>query len=366
MRLSDGAHFTAAEDTWESWSPAWWNDDTLAFVSNRGGVLDMWKLGVSRDGEPRGEPAALSVGLGLRSLGFSADGKKVAYSRGRRVANVWRVPRDSMRPVTWNEAEQITFDQTLIEFIDIKPDGSQLLFDSDRSGNPDLWIKDLTTGQLSQVTAHPAADWAGRFSPDGKEIVFYSVRSGSRDIWMTSISGGAPRRVTDFPGHDLVPSWSPDGTEIAYISARPSYDLYKVASSGGEPVSVHAIQERTASFDWSFDGQAMIFNQDSRLWRVPSGGGPPEALTSEGVDGAMLRRAPDRDEIYMVGRGESDNDLLRVRVVDGAKHVITDLAGRRGSMGWNGIAVDNEFAYFTWQDDLGDVWVMDVVTDENE
>ena len=45
------------------------------------------------------------------------------------------------------------------------------MFDSDRSGNPDLWIKDLATGKLSQITAHPAPDWGGRFSPDGEEIV---------------------------------------------------------------------------------------------------------------------------------------------------------------------------------------------------
>ena len=78
MRLSDGLHFTAMEDSWESWSPAWWSDDTLAFVSNRGGVLDMWMLDVMRNGEPHGEPIALSMGLELRSLGFSVDGKKVA------------------------------------------------------------------------------------------------------------------------------------------------------------------------------------------------------------------------------------------------------------------------------------------------
>ena len=183
---------------------------------------------------------------------------------------------------------------------------------------------------------------------------------------MTATSGGSPRRLTDFPGHDLVPSWSPDGDEIAYVSLRTSYDLYKVPSSGGEPVLIHETGERTASVDWSFDGRSLIFNQDSRLWRAPLGGGSPEALTTTGVSGAMLRRAPDRDEVYMVGRGDNDNNLFRVRVGDRAKHVVTALTGRRGSMGWNGIAVDHEFVYFTWQDDLGDIWVVDVATDSSE
>jgi Tol biopolymer transport system component len=326
----------------------------------------MWKLDVSSHGVQRGEPVALSMGLGIRSLGFSADGKKVAYSRGRRVANIWRVPRGLARLATWDDLEQVTFDQTLIEMIDIKPDGSQMLFDSDRSGNPDLWIKDFTTGQLTQITAHPAADWAGRFSPDGDQIVFYSLRSGNRDVWVTAVGGGTPRRLTDFPGEDINPSWSPDGTQITYVSLRPSYDLYTVPSRGGEPVAIHATRARTTSSDWAFDGQSLIFHQDSRVWRVPIDGGSPEALTDPGVSGTMLRQARDSNDVYMIGHAESENSLLRIRVEERTSHVIAKLTGRRGSIGWTGLAMDREFVYFTWQDDLGDVWVMDVVTEASE
>ena len=61
-----------------------------------------------------------------------------AGSKGRRVANVWRVPILSDREATWANAEQITFDQAFIRALDVSPDGDELLVDSDRGGNVDL------------------------------------------------------------------------------------------------------------------------------------------------------------------------------------------------------------------------------------
>jgi len=80
----------------------------------------------------------------------------------------------------------------------------------------------------------------------------------------------------------------------------------------------------------------------------------------------MLRQARDSNDVYMIGHAESENSILRIRVEERTSHVIAKLTGRRGSIGWTGLAMDREFVYFTWQDDLGDIWVMDVVTDSSE
>ena len=50
-----------------------------------------------------------------------------------------QVPILEDRPATWADAEQMTFDQAYIEFVDVSRDGRRLLFSSDRSGNQDLW-----------------------------------------------------------------------------------------------------------------------------------------------------------------------------------------------------------------------------------
>ena len=107
------------------WSPTWSRDGRKVFyVSNRGGSMDLWQQAVADDGRPVGEPLAVTQGLGIRSAAFSPDGTRLAYSRGGRVANVWRVPILSDRPATWADAKQVTSEHAYIEFVDVSPDGS--------------------------------------------------------------------------------------------------------------------------------------------------------------------------------------------------------------------------------------------------
>ena len=45
---------------------------------------------------------------------------------------------------------------------------------------------------------------------------------------------------------------------------------------------------------------------------------------------------------------------------------MTDLERKGGNLGTYGLAVTDTHLYFTWEEDRGDIWVMDVVTDETE
>jgi hypothetical protein len=40
---------------------------------------------------------------------------------------------------------------------------------------------------------------------------------------------------------------------------------------------------------------------------------------------------------------------------------MTELADRAGAIGSYGLYVDANYIYFTWREDLGDIWVMDVI-----
>ena len=115
------------------------------------------------------------------------------YSKGRKIANVWRVPL-SDKAAGWRDAEQLTFDQALIEFVDVSSDGQRLVVSSDRSGNQDLWLLPAGGGNLTQLTTERTPDWPPVWSPDGSAIAFYAYRSGNRDIWLIPESGwsGAP------------------------------------------------------------------------------------------------------------------------------------------------------------------------------
>ena len=180
--------------------------------------MDLWQQEVADDGRSVGEPLAVTQGLGIRSAAFAPDGKRLAYSRGGRVANVWRVPVLSDRPATWADAEQVTSEHALIEFVDLSPDGKLLAVSSDRRGNQDLWVLPAAGGEMTPLTTDPTPDWNPRWSPDGREMAFYAFRSGNRDIWVMPSRGGPARQLTSHPATDTRPSWSPDGREIVYQS----------------------------------------------------------------------------------------------------------------------------------------------------
>jgi hypothetical protein len=67
-----------------------------------------------------GEPAAVTSGLSNDGrVKFSPDGRKLAHTRGGRVANVFRVPLLGNRPATWADARQLTFEHAEVEEGDI-------------------------------------------------------------------------------------------------------------------------------------------------------------------------------------------------------------------------------------------------------
>ena len=69
------------------------------------------------------------------------------------------------------------------------PVNEAVLFSSRRTGNDDVYLLDLTTDQLSNLTDHPSADVMAKWSPDGPQIVFVSDRSGSFQLYLMSVAG---------------------------------------------------------------------------------------------------------------------------------------------------------------------------------
>ena len=221
----------------EVWSPNWSSDGRLLFfVSNVGGSMDLYQQRVELDGQPDGDPEPITTGFEVRRATFSPDGSKLAYSRGRRVSNLWRIPILLEGEAGWSEATQLTFDQAYLGDVDLSPDGRWLAVSSDRAGSLDLWVMAVEGGKMRRLTADPEQDWAPRWSPDGEQIAFYSNREGNRDIWIVPSAGGTPRRVTRHNAQDYYPDWSPCGRMLAFVSTRNgNRDIWVVPSEGGEP-----------------------------------------------------------------------------------------------------------------------------------
>ena len=70
--------------------------------------------------------------------------------------------------------------------------------------------------------------------------------------------------------------------------------------------------------------------------------------------------APDGRHLYAIGVHARADDVWEL-AVPGEERQVTDLVGkRRGHIGTGTFATDGRYLYFTWEGDLGDIWVMDV------
>ena len=93
------------------------------------------------------------------------------------------------------------------------------------------------------------------------------------------------------------------------------------------------------------------------MFRVPAEGGTPEPLSR--ANAGQHRWSVGGDAIYFLWPGS--DSLSVVSPEGGDERVVADLSDKRGKLGDSALATDGEYLYFTWEEDLGDVWVMDVV-----
>ncbi len=121
------------------------------------------------------------------------------------------------------------------------PDGRRFLFSSNRGGNLDLWVLDIATGAVRQVTDDAAEDWDPDFTADGKSIVWSSSRSGNLEIWMADADGGNARQVSSDGVDAENPTVTPDLEWIVYASANPSAPgIWRVRPDGTDATCIQS------------------------------------------------------------------------------------------------------------------------------
>lgn len=92
---------------------------------------------------------------------------------------------------------------------EISPDGGSVVFTrADGSGDPQIWIMDRDGGNPRPLFA---PGWDPTWSPDGTQILFASDRDGANQLFVVNLDGSGLRRVTNFDSLRGRSDWSPDG-----------------------------------------------------------------------------------------------------------------------------------------------------------
>src|SRR5688572_17425372 len=282
-------------------NPIWSrNGDFIYFSSDRGGGYNIWRAGITKMGEPAGQPQQVTTGAGQDvELALSPDGKRLGFSVLKQNADLWRLPVAPATGKPTGTPENVVSTTREDSRGSWSADGLKIAFNSDRSGDMNIWIFSLADGTTKQITRGAGGDFQPTWSPDGKHLVFFSSRNGNADIWRVDVESGARTQMTHDPATDINPFFSPDGKQIAYQSDRTGRTevwLMNADGTGDRQFSDSGV--RGHFIRWNRAGTAVVFRGvEGNSWKVieaPVDGSAPTALNNV-RGGAHLSFGPSFD-----------------------------------------------------------------------
>ena len=237
---------------------------TVLYVSNRDGALDVYEQRLDRDLRVDGAPQRITTGLSVRTISVSADGTRLAYDVVRNRSNLWQIPIPTTGIASFASAKQITTDNQRIESFTVSHDGQWLAYDSDRSGNADIYKIRIDGGEPVQLTKNTGNDFAPSWSPDNREIAFHSSRSGVRRVYIIGAEGDNERQVTKQGGDVYAPDWSPDGKHLVFMTdfdadRGDAVITRQPDGSWSAPRRITAPSDQATWGRWSPDGRLIAY-----------------------------------------------------------------------------------------------------------
>jgi dipeptidyl aminopeptidase/acylaminoacyl peptidase len=205
--------------------------------------------------------------------------------------------------------------------LDLSPAGDKVAvaITDAKVGPPDLWIYDVTRGLRTRFTFDTRADNWPTWSPDGTKILFASNRGGHGDLFLRPASGaGAEETLLASPVNKASATWSRDGRFVAFVTLgdpNTKADIWVLPLAGDRkpvPFLQSPFNEQDARF--SPDGRFIMYRSDESgqgeiyVASFPGPGGKWQVSTAGGVRPRWRR---DGKEIFYLAR---DQRLTAVQV----------------------------------------------------
>jgi TolB protein len=244
----------------------------------------------------------VSTGEGRTTCGyFFPHGDRILFSSTHHRDVACPAPPDRSRGYVWplhpydifvanadgSGARQLTDRPGCDAEATISPDGSRIVFTSDRDGDLELYSMNADGSDVRRLTFEEGYDGGAFFSPDGTRIVYRAhhpteaadledyrtllgeglIRPGRVELWIMDADGGNRRAITDNGAANFAPFFHPDGERIVFSSnlhnpGGRDFELYLVRTDGTglERVTHHADFDSFPMF--SPDGTQLVWGSN--------------------------------------------------------------------------------------------------------
>ncbi|MCB9436741.1 MAG: VWA domain-containing protein [Anaerolineales bacterium] len=144
-------------------------------------------------------------------------------------------------------------------------DASEIVFVSDRTGSPQLYIMNGDGTNTHQLTYNSVDPGSPSWSPDGTHIAFETRMGGTFEIFTIRADGSDLTQITSNDVNDLGPSWSPDGSKIAFhAGTENNFNIYVVNVDGTDRRQITFDSGAvTRSAAWASDSQHIVYFSDA-------------------------------------------------------------------------------------------------------
>jgi len=206
------------------------------------------------------------------------------------------------------------------------PDGSSILFASNRNGPFDFFLLNFDKRDVFQVTLNVGNVIAPEYSSDGRFIVFANrADDGPTAVWMVNADGLNPRLVYTGAGDIVSVAWSPDDQRIAYAMNTGSpqeYEIFTMDTNGRNHIKIsQKLQGIGGSVDWSPDGKSLLVYAgpfgDKDIFEIEVETGEYIQLT-DGGNNAGASYSPNGDYIVFNSLRNNDQADLYIMEADGS------------------------------------------------
>lgn len=191
---------------------------------------------------------------------WSRDGRHIYYtSYAGDNPNLWRIA------VKTGKRELISNHKGLNTSATAHPTKDKIALRLSKDGTSEIYTMDIKTKKLKRMTTNFSIDTAPSYSPDGKEIAFVSNRSGNPHIYrLFTDNPSRVERLTSQGKYNQDPDYSPDGQYIAFTGRDEKYmfDVFLFDTETRSILRVTQNQGKNETPSFSPDGRLLVFSSD--------------------------------------------------------------------------------------------------------